>query len=101
MYINDILLQMMMMMMTTAHWWLESRARSCKTACRGRVRAGSVPAATVTTAGWEKKDVTETYQHTEWLRGPGLCMPPTAKLKDFLDLYFDDAVWDLLVEMTN
>ena len=92
---------MMMMMMTTAHWWLESRVGSCKTAHRGHVRAGSAPAATATTAGWEKKDVTETYQRMEWRRGQGLCMKPTAKLNDFLDLYFGDAVWDLLVDMTN
>ena len=35
------------------------------------------------------------------MQGPRLRMPPTSKPKDFLDLFLDDAIWDLLVDMTN
>ena len=43
-----------------------------------------------------------TSQHTKWCRGQVLLrIPTTTKPKDFLDLYFDDAIWNLVVDITN
>ena len=81
-------------------WWPAHCSRA-----RGRVvsarRGRAVPAATVTTPRWEKKDVARNIPAYGGAEGPRLAMPPTAKPNDFLDLYFDDAVWDLMVDMTN
>ena len=67
----------------------------------GRGRGRAAPAAIVTTTGWEKKDVTRHIPAYGGTQGPRLRMPPTSKPKDFLDLFLDDAIWDLLVDMTN
>ena len=59
---------------------------------RGRSRGGAAPAAIVTTPGWEKKDVARHIPAYGGMQGPRLRMPLTSKPKDFLDLYFDDAI---------
>ena len=66
-----------------------------------RGRGGALPAAAATTPGWEKKDEPRSIPAYGATQGPRNRMPPTSKPKDFLDIFFDNIVWDILVDMTN
>ena len=64
-------------------------------------RGQAAPAAAACDVVWVEEDVQRHIQAYGGTQGPRTHIPVTAMPKDYLDMFIDDQVWDLLVNMTN